>query len=329
MLDLIRNETAIAEPLRFDYSQVDEAHREQVMDAAVDIRRRTQQAQDDLVAAGQRLNEVKDFLPHGQFEKWLGTEFNLSVRMAQNLMNVARRFDGKNETVSLLNSSVLYMLASPSVPDVAVEQVVSEAQTSGASPTKARVREIIARHKPANTMAAVVPISRVVGKCRVCHRPLTDPSSVNEACGPTCAAKLAAGVEPDDDERGPFEPGVAVVGNGPLEDDDAPTLPADLVALGCRLELDAGFYRVRYGSHSSEYASYEGAVAWCRRITGTDAANQQGTRQERIAGLLTLYRQTLESLDEYGAITGDFTGPLPLRRSLEPMITKLEANARG
>lgn len=32
-----------------------------------------------------------------------------------------------------------------------------------------------------------------LGKCRVCHRPLTDPASAASGIGPCCAAKLAAG----------------------------------------------------------------------------------------------------------------------------------------
>lgn len=37
-----------------------------------------------------------------------------------------------------------------------------------------------------------------LGKCRVCHRPLTDPVSAASGVGPCCAAKLAAGGGGDD-----------------------------------------------------------------------------------------------------------------------------------
>ncbi|MCB0042409.1 MAG: hypothetical protein KDE23_22135, partial [Caldilinea sp.] len=71
-----------------------------------------------------------------------------SIRTAQNLMNVAREFSGKNETVSLLTDSAMYLLAAPSTPPAAREQAIDEAQATGKSPTKERVREIIAEHKP-------------------------------------------------------------------------------------------------------------------------------------------------------------------------------------
>ena len=332
MLDLIRNETAVADPLRYDYSQVDEAHREQVMEAAVDIKRREHRAAMDIVEIGRSLIDVRDRLPYGQFVPWLETEFGWQKSMAYNFMAVAESFPkfGKVENFGL---SALYLLSGPNVPDEAVTEA-NEVAERGERVTHKAAKAIVDRHrpKPANASTVAVPIARVVGKCRVCHRPLTDPSSVGDACGPTCAAKLAAGmsVEPDDDDA---LQGVVVVGNGPVDDDAPaikPVLPVDLVALGCRLELDTGFYHVRYGSHRSEYASFEGAVAWCRRITGTDGSSQtepQGTRQERIAGLLGLYRQVLASLPDYGQLTGDFTGALPLRRALEPMVTRLEANA--
>ena len=153
----------------------------------------------------------------------------------------------------------------------------------------------------------------------------------SEAYAAATLAAMAAGQTPPDVAAAMVEPSTELPGAGALDDDGEapPVLPVDLVALGCRLAVEDGFYHVRYGSHRSEYASFEGAIAWCRRITGTDGSGQtepQGTRQERIAGLLALYQQVLESLPEYGALTGDFTGALPLRRVLEPMVTRLEAN---
>ena len=219
------------------------------------------------------------------------------------------------------------------------------------------------RPKPANAPSVSVPLTRVLGKCRLCGAGLTDPESVARGYGPECAdrmaraaqqdaykgsdgqamieaseayaaatlAAMAAGQTPPDVAAAMVEPSTELPGAGALDDDGEapPVLPVDLVALGCRLAVEDGFYHVRYGSHRSEYASFEGAIAWCRRITGTDGSGQtepQGTRQERIAGLLALYQQVLESLPEYGALTGDFTGALPLRRVLEPMVTRLEAN---
>ena len=330
MLDLIRNETAVADPLRYDYSQVDEAHREQVMEAAVDIKRREHRAAMDIVEIGRSLIDVRDRLPYGQFVPWLETEFGWQKSMAYNFMAVAESFPkfGKVENFGL---SALYLLSGPNVPDEAVTEA-NEVAERGERVTHKAAKAIVDRHrpKPANASSVAVPISRVVGKCRVCGRPLTDPASVGEACGPTCAAKLAAGmsVEPDDDDA---LQGVAVVGNGPLEDDVPaikPVLPVYLVALGCRLAVQDGFYFVSYAGHRETYASLEGAVAWCRRMTGTDeteTSEVRGTRQERIATLLDLYRQALTSLGDYARLAEDHNGALPARRALETLIGRLEA----
>jgi hypothetical protein len=115
----------------------------------VDIIANGQQMQESAVAIGERLIDVKQRLEHGQFGDWCATEFGMSQRTAQNLMNVARTFAGKSETVSLLSDSALYLLAAPSTPEPARAEVIEETQATGKSPTKQRVREIIAKHKPA------------------------------------------------------------------------------------------------------------------------------------------------------------------------------------
>lgn len=140
--------TALRNRLRWDYSQVAPVDRKAVEDAAVDILANGQRMQQSVIAIGERLIAVKRLLDHGQFGDWCDTEFSMSIRTAQNLMNVAREFSGKNETVSLLTDSAMYLLAAPSTPPAAREQAIDEAQATGKSPTKERVREIIAEHKP-------------------------------------------------------------------------------------------------------------------------------------------------------------------------------------
>jgi hypothetical protein len=50
------------------------------------------------------------------------------------------------------------------------------------------------------------------------------------------------------------------------------------------------------------------------------------TRSDRIQTLRKLCQSLIDNLPEYGELTGDFSGTLPLRRVLEPMIRKLEEN---
>ncbi len=135
--------------LRYDYGLIPAGQRDQVQAAAVEIVRHGRQAQENLIEVGKRLIEVKALLEHGQFADWCETEFQMSARTVQNMMNVARAFDGKSETVSLLTDSTLYLLAAPSTPAAAREKVIGQAQATGQSPTKAQVKAVIAEHKPA------------------------------------------------------------------------------------------------------------------------------------------------------------------------------------
>lgn len=71
-----------------------------------------------------RLREIKgEWLEHGQFLEWLGLEFDMSDRMARRFMLVAEKF-GKMDILSNLPISVLYELASPSMPEEVVQGVI-------------------------------------------------------------------------------------------------------------------------------------------------------------------------------------------------------------
>lgn len=133
--------------LRYDYEQVDPEHRQQVMEAALEILEQGKRAKDSIVVMGQRLIEVKAVLPHGQFGEWLRTEFDLSDRMARNFMNVAREFGGKTEIISVLGDTVLYLLAAPDVPESAREQIEAKALIDGRSPKVDDVKAMIAQHR--------------------------------------------------------------------------------------------------------------------------------------------------------------------------------------
>ena len=114
--------------LRYDYTLIPEQHRATVIDSAVDIVNNSRKAKDSLITIGQRLTHVKGLLEHGQFSDWCATEFEMSQRTAQNMMNVAKTFGGKNETVSLLSDSALYLLAAPSIPETGREAVIEQAK---------------------------------------------------------------------------------------------------------------------------------------------------------------------------------------------------------
>ncbi len=151
--------TALRARLRWDYSQVAPVDRRTVEEAAVDILANGQRMQESTVAIGERLIAVKRLLEHGQFGDWCVTEFGMSQRTAQNLMNIARTFDGKSAEISLLSDSSLALLAAPSTPEPARQQAIDEAQQTGKSPSVQRTKEIIAEHRPPAISNQQSPIS--------------------------------------------------------------------------------------------------------------------------------------------------------------------------
>lgn len=157
--NLLGGGVSIRSQLKYDYSLVPAASRDEVQRAAVTIIKAGRQAQESLIEVGATLIKVKDLLEHGQFSAWCETEFAFSQRTAQNMMNVAAQFGGKSETVSLLSDSTLYLLAAPSTPEAARAAVIEQAQATGQSPTKAQVKAVIAAHKPtaAEQVQALVP----------------------------------------------------------------------------------------------------------------------------------------------------------------------------
>lgn len=143
--------TLTAADLRYDYGQVDQASREGVIAAALDIRTHAARAKDSMIKIGLKLASVKGLLPHGQFSDWCETEFEMSQRSAQRMMQAAEVFGSKSDTVSLLSDSAMYLLSGPSVPEAAREEIVIEAQATGKSPTKGQVQMAIKKHKSPTT----------------------------------------------------------------------------------------------------------------------------------------------------------------------------------
>jgi hypothetical protein len=86
------------------------------------------------VAAGVKLQQVKEQLPHGTFLRWLAAE-QINARSAQNYMNAARVYGGgEYETVSNFPHRVLYRVAAPSVPPELRERLIADIR-AGAHPS--------------------------------------------------------------------------------------------------------------------------------------------------------------------------------------------------
>lgn len=105
----------------FDYGSLDAEARIVVQQRTGEIKGLMRRTASDIVEVGQKLIEVKDRLPHGEFGSWLAAEFEWTERTARRFMSVATAF--KADTVSDLNADArtLYLLAAASTPDGPVD----------------------------------------------------------------------------------------------------------------------------------------------------------------------------------------------------------------
>ena len=135
----------IRSQLRYDYDQLG-AVGPAVQEHAVAIKTHERKANEAVIETGRHLIAVKESLQHGQWEDWLRVEFAMTDRTARTMMTIAERFDGKTEKISVLGTSVLGLLASPSVPDTVVEKVIDVAATEG-KVSVTRAKQIIQHQK--------------------------------------------------------------------------------------------------------------------------------------------------------------------------------------
>ena len=73
----------------FDYSTLAPDTAKLAKESAIEIKAREKAIWENIIEIGNRLIEVKDALPHGQFEKWCKAEFDWSINYAQKYMRIA------------------------------------------------------------------------------------------------------------------------------------------------------------------------------------------------------------------------------------------------
>ncbi len=117
----------------FNYTQLDAETEAFLREQTTTLKLLTCKTAALVIEIGQALIDVKAVLPHGQFQDWLQAEFDWGDRTARRYMDIAERFGGKTDTVSVLNIplKVLYLLASPAVDDETVDTVLRIAQENG------------------------------------------------------------------------------------------------------------------------------------------------------------------------------------------------------
>lgn len=139
----------------FDYALVEEQYRDDVRFAAQVIRAQGHAMRSSILKIGRQLIEIKGMLPHGVFGEWIAAEFSMSERSAERFINVANVYGGKSDILSFLSDSVLYMLAAPSTPDGA-RQEVERAALSGQKVTVEFAKEAIQKRKPESPIYAPI-----------------------------------------------------------------------------------------------------------------------------------------------------------------------------
>jgi hypothetical protein len=127
--------------LGFAYAALEPALASQAKAAADRINANKDAADKSMFAIGRDLLAIKAKLPHGAFGKWITAEFDMSDRTAQNYMNATLAFE-KNESVSFLPPTVIYMLAAPSTPTEIIESVIAESERGNVPTAKSVSRRI-------------------------------------------------------------------------------------------------------------------------------------------------------------------------------------------
>lgn len=131
----------------FDYDQLDSETRIITRQRAGEIKSLMRATAENIMQVGEKLLEVQVKLGNGQFDAWLSAEFDWSRRTAYNFIGVFKQFrDRANFAQIDVATSALYLLAAPSTPDSAVEEVLTRAE-AGERISHGETKQIVAQHK--------------------------------------------------------------------------------------------------------------------------------------------------------------------------------------
>ena len=103
----------------FDYDSLDVSQRSIIQQRTGEIRERLRRSAQDVWEIGEKLSDVRSRLQYGQFLTWLKAEFGWSQRTAYNFIKVYETFGDRFANLAKVDiaTSLLYQLASPSVPE--------------------------------------------------------------------------------------------------------------------------------------------------------------------------------------------------------------------
>ncbi len=92
------------------------------------IKTRLRRTAEDVIEIGLALKRVKAILSDGQLLPWFAAEFDMTPRSAQRFMQVANRFGGKYDTVSLFAppAAIDELAAPPTRHEIVAEASLSQ-----------------------------------------------------------------------------------------------------------------------------------------------------------------------------------------------------------
>lgn len=133
----------------FNYDQLDAETRIITQQRAGEIKTLMRATAENIMQVGEKLLEVQVKLGNGQFDAWLQAEFDWSRRTAYNFIGVHKQFRGRANFAQMdVATSALYLLAAPSTPESAVDEVLSRAE-AGERISHTEAKAIVTEHKAA------------------------------------------------------------------------------------------------------------------------------------------------------------------------------------
>lgn len=273
--------------LRYDYAALGAAG-DGIRAHAIAIKLTERRMAEATVEAGNHLIAVKETIPHGHWLTWLADELSMTDDAAQTMMQIARRFGPKTESIRYLSPTVLALLAAKSVPDEAVEAAITASATEAVTVRTAKA--IIASHRPA--------------RCRKCGRTLTDPQAAANGIGACCAAKLVRG---------------AAVAEEATVAATVDQTVADVVEV-------YGEPLPEWAQDSTPEPSPAPPQGESASVTQPGADPREAALAALAARLVALVEEVRELGQTFGDLTGDFTTPLAVKHGIEKMRVVVQAN---
>lgn len=132
--------------LQFDYAALESATRRFVLERTERIHNLARMTATGIVQIGQYLEEVKEQLKHGEFLKWIGSEFGWKERSARSFMMVYAQSKTANFADLQIDVSALYLIAAPSTPEPVRAETIRRAK-NGEPITHAGARALVERFR--------------------------------------------------------------------------------------------------------------------------------------------------------------------------------------